>query len=177
MKLIFLLLAVLTINSVFGQDDKRLNFLGVNPSVTVEPYYNSGELDINIIPLVYQKSITNRFDLRLTSILNYGIRIGNDKISHVGVEIGTPIFFKKKEDRIEISKGFYIGPILSLTKNNEANHINIGTWFEPGYNILFENGFALSLGIQFGGTYFIYNSSDNTLGNHFGVKVVFGKWF
>ncbi len=177
MKPILLLLTVLTINAVFGQDNKRLNFFGINPSVTVEPYYNSGELDINVLPIVYQRSITNRLDVRLTSILNYGIRNGNDRLSHIGGEIGTPIFFKKKVDRLELSKGFFIAPILSLTRNNEANHTNIGTWIEPGYNILFENEFALSLGLQIGGTYFLNDSSANTWGNHFGIKVVFGKWF
>lgn len=176
-KSILLLLTVLAINTVYGQDEKRLNFLGINPSVTVEPYYNSGELDINILPIVYQRSITNRLDLRLTSVMNYGIRNGNDKLSHIGLEFGVPVFFKKKENIIEISKGFFIAPLLSLTRNNEANHTNIGTWVEPGYNILFENNFALSLGLQIGGTYFINDSSANTWGNHFGVKVVFGKWF
>ncbi len=176
MKYLAILLTLLICNAVYGQREKRLTFLGINPSVTVEPYYNSGELDINVLPIVYQKSITNLFDVRLTSILNYGIRNGNDKLSHVGVEIGTPIFFKKKEDRLELSKGFFIAPILSLTRNNEANHTNIGTWIEPGYNILFENEFALSLGLQIGGTYFINDKSTNTWGNHFGVKIVFGKW-
>jgi len=177
MKPTLLLLTVLTINSVFGQDGKRLNFFGINPSVTVEPYYNSGELDINVLPIVYQRSFTNRLDVRLTSILNYGIRNGNDRFSHFGIEFGTPIFFKKKEDRLELSKGFFVVPILSLTRNNEANHTNIGTWIEPGYNFLFENEFALSLGLQIGGTYFYNDSSANTWGNHFGIKVIFGKWF
>lgn len=176
MKFILPLLLALTINTAYGQDEKRSHFFGINPSVTVEPYYNSGELDINILPIVYQRSMTDRLDLRLSSILNYGIRNGNDRLSHMGVELGTPVFLKKKEDRLELSQGFFIAPLVSLTRNNEANHTNIGTWIEPGYNILFENKFALSLGLQIGGTYFIYDSSANSWGNHFGVKVVFGKW-
>ena len=177
MKSILLLLMVLTVTKIFGQDEKRMNFFGITPSVTVEPYYNSGELDINILPVVYQRSFTNRLDVRLTSILNYGIRNGNDRISHIGIEAGMPIFLKKKEDKAEISEGFFIAPIIGLTRNNEANHTNIGTFIEPGYNILFENNWALSLGVQFGGTYFLNDNSDNEWGNHFGVIVVFGKWF
>ena len=137
MKYVLLLLTILTANAAFGQDERRMNFFGINPSVTVEPYYNSGELDINVLPIVYQRSFTNRIDFRLISILNYGIRNGNDKLSHIGAEIGTPIFLKKKKDKVEISKGFFISPILSLTRNNEANHTNIGSWIESGYNILF----------------------------------------
>lgn len=176
-KSILLILAVLIINTVDGQDEKRLSFLGINPSVTIEPYYDSGELDINILPIVYQRSITNRLDFRLTSVINYGIRNGNDKLSHIGIEFGAPVFFKEKEDIVEISKGFFIAPLLSLTRNIEADHTNIGTWVEPGYNILFEDHFALSLGLQIGGTYFINDNAANSWGNHFGVKVVFGKWF
>ena len=176
MKSILILLTILTFNSAFGQDEKRLNFLGINPSVTVEPYYNSGELDINVLPIVFQRTITNKLDIRATSILNYGIRNGKDKISHLGIELGTPIHFKKKENNFELSKGFFIAPILSLTRNIEANHTNVGTWIEPGYNILFENKFALSLGLQIGGTYFVNDNSANAWGNHFGVKVTFGKW-
>ena len=177
MKALLLLLTVLIINAAYGQDEKRFNFIGINPSVTIEPYYEAGELDVNIFPIVYQRSITNRLDLRLASTINYGIRNENDKLSHIGLEVGAPIFFKKKEDRAEISKGFFIAPILSMSRNNEANHTNIGTWIEPGYNMLFENKFALSIGLQIGGTYFINDSSANTWGNHFGVIIIFGKWF
>lgn len=177
MKRIILLLTVLTVNTVYGQEERRSNFFGISPGVTVEPYYNSGELDINVLPLVYQRSLTNRLDLRLASTINYGIREDDDKVSHIGIEFGAPIFLKKKEDRLALSKGFFVAPILSLSRNVEANHTNIGTWIEPGYNILFENQFALSLGLQLGGTYFMYDSSDNSWGNHFGVIVVFGKWF
>jgi hypothetical protein len=135
MKYFVLILTILTIHPVFAQDEERLNFLGINPSVTVEPYYNSGELDINVFPLVYQRSITNRLDVRLSSILNYGIRKGNDRLSHIGIEAASPIFFKLKKYKSEVSKGFFLSPVLSLTRNNEAEHTNIGTWIEPGYNI------------------------------------------
>jgi hypothetical protein len=176
MRHILILVALISTNSAFGQTEKRFNFFGVNPSITVEPYYNSGELDINVLPIVYQRTVNYRLDIRATSILNYGIRNGKNKISHIGIELGTPIHFKKKENKLELSKGFFIAPILSLTRNNEANHTNIGTWIEPGYNFLFENNFALSLGLQIGGTYFMNDNSSNNWGNHFGVKVTFGKW-
>lgn len=162
--------------SVFGQDGTQLNFFGINPSITVEPYYDAGELDVNIVPLVYQRTITNRFDARLTSILNYGIRKGSNRLSHIGAEAAVPVFIKRKANKSDVSKGFFVAPILSLTRNNEASHTNIGTWAEPGYHLLFENNFALSLGIQIGGTYFVNDDATNDWGSHFGVKVIFGKW-
>jgi hypothetical protein len=171
-----LILIILPIVKLFGQSENRLHFIGITPSITVEPYYNSGELDINILPLVYQRTINERIDLRATSILNYGIREGNDKISHFGLETAVPFFFKRKEDKSNLSKGFYLAPVFSFTRNKEAEHSNIGLWIEPGYNLLFDNEFAMSFGLQLGGTYFNYDNQTNTWGNHFGFKIIFGKW-
>lgn len=49
-KLSLLVGLVLFLLFVAGQDNKRLIFWGVNPSVTVEPYYDTGEVDINVFP-------------------------------------------------------------------------------------------------------------------------------
>lgn len=35
-----------------GQENQRAHFIRLNPSVTVEPFYQEGEFDINIFPLV-----------------------------------------------------------------------------------------------------------------------------
>jgi hypothetical protein len=160
MRFIILLLTVLSVNSVFGQNEKRLNYLGINPSITVEPFYDKGELDINIFPFVYQRSITKRFDIRLTSILNLGVRNNGNEISHIGLETGLPIFIKSKESQNEISKGFFIAPILSLSRNRIEKHNSLGLWIEPGYNLLFDNDFAMTFGLQLGGTYFPHDNGQ-----------------
>lgn len=176
MRFIILLLTVLSVNSVFGQNEKRLNYLGINPSITVEPFYDKGELDINIFPFVYQRSITKRFDIRLTSILNLGVRNNGNEISHIGLETGLPIFIKSKESQNEISKGFFIAPILSLSRNRIEKHNSLGLWIEPGYNLLFDNDFAMTFGLQLGGTYFPHDNGQSKWGNHLGVKIIIGKW-
>ncbi|WP_235298203.1 hypothetical protein [Portibacter marinus] len=71
----------------FSQNDRAHHFIGINPSVTVEHYYEAGEWDINILPLVYQKTLSKRWDLRLNSIINYGLRKEKNLISHVGLEL------------------------------------------------------------------------------------------
>jgi hypothetical protein len=111
-----IILTLITKNLVFGQDE-RSNFFGINPSFTVEPYYDSGEFDFNIFPLVYQRSISNRIDLRLASTINYGISNGDDKLSHIGMEVGAPIFLKKKETVSELSKGFYFSTFIKHFKS------------------------------------------------------------
>lgn len=174
--LILAAISVIYTNSLSAQEDKRFNFFGINPSVTVEPFYEKGELDINIFPLVYQRSLTKRFDIRLTSILNLGIRNNGNEISHFGIETGFPIFLKSKETQQDISKGFFVAPILSLTRNRVETHNNLGLWIEPGYNLLFDNKIAMTFGLQLGGTYFAYDDGQTKWGNHFGVKIIIGKW-
>lgn len=162
--------------SIQAQNENKYNFIGINPSVTVEPFYEKGEFDINIIPIVYQRPLTKRFDLRLTSIANLGIRNAGNAISHFGLETALPIFFKAKNVKNQSSKGFYVAPILSLTRNRIEMHNNIGLWVEPGYNLLFDDGFAISFGLQLGGTYFLYDNDQTNWGNHFGIKIILGKW-
>lgn len=175
--IVFLIhLALLFCIEVKAQDEKRVHFIGINPSVTVEPFYEKGELDLNIFPVVYQTPFSKRVDLRLTSVLNLGIRKTKNQLSHYGIETAFPIFFKSKTSKNECSKGFFIAPIISITRNEIGHHSNAGIWLEPGYNFLFDNKFAITIGPQIGATYFHYDSSPGKWGNHFGFKFVFGKW-
>lgn len=163
--------------SSIGQENRTPNFFGINPSITVEPFYEEGEMDINILPLVYQRPYSKRLDLRLITIMNLGIRNTENDISHFGVEAAIPIYFKQKEEMNSYSKGFYVAPIVGVTRNRLENHNNIGLWVEPGYNLLFDNSFAMTFGLQLGGTYFIYDQASNEWGPHFGIKIIIGKWF
>lgn len=173
--LIVALLLALAV-SVLSQDGMRYHFVGVNPSVTVEPFYERGEFDLNVFPVVYQRSLSRRLDLRLTSIVNLGIRTGGTAFSHVGIETALPIFLKAKETREDLSSGLFIAPIVSLSRNRFDAHNTVGLWLEPGYNLLFENKVAMSFGLQLGGSFFAYDSGQTTWGSHFGVKVIIGKW-
>lgn len=171
-----LFLSLFSISSIFGQKDRTPNFFGINPSVTVEPFYDKGELDINILPFVYQKPIGIRTHFRITTIVNLGIRNSSSGIGHIGFESAFPIFLKKREAKSEITKGFFVAPNLSLTRNLIEEHNNIGLWLEPGYHLLFENKFAMSFGLQLGATYFLFDNGQKDLGFHFGVKVILGLW-
>lgn len=124
--LILAIILVLFYSPLKAQEDVNINFIGVNPSLTVEPFYEKGEMDINIFPLVYQRPFSKRFDIRLTSIFNLGIRNNGNEISHFGLETALPIFFKAKEDKKESSKGFFVAPVLSLTRNRIEEHNNVG---------------------------------------------------
>lgn len=163
--------------SIIKAQERAPIFIGINPSVTVEPFYEKGEMDIGILPLVFQRRISNTIDFRFSTILNLGLRDSGNRMSHLGFETAFPIFFTKKENKTDCSKGFYIAPILSFTRNKIEEHNNLGIWAEPGYNFLFDNKFAMSIGAQFGATYFAYDDGKSKWGNHFGIKFIFGKWF
>jgi len=174
---IFILLGIVFILqlNLSAQDKIKDNFIGINPSVTAEPFYEKGEFDINIFPLVYQRVINNHFDFRITSILNLGVREDKNRLSIYGIELAVPYFLSQKGGNP--SRGFLIAPILSLVRYSKEEHLNLGIWCEPGYNILMDKDYSLSIGLQFGATYFSYDNEQNKWREHIGVKIVFGKWF
>lgn len=160
-----------------AQEQKAVFFIGVNPSVTVEPFYEKGEFDVNVFPLVYQKSLSKRLDFRLSSILNLGVRNAGNEISHLGLEMAFPLFFRAKETRNLPSKGFFVAPSASFTRNRLEAHSNVGFWLEPGYNLLIDDRYGLSFGVQLGTTHFNHDEKPDEWGPHFGVKIIFGRWF
>lgn len=156
---------------------EKASFLGLNPSVTVEPYYNKGEFDINVFPVVYQRTISERIDFRASVTLNYGVREISKSISHFGGQLALPIFYKKKENLMNPSSGLFIAPGLGFTRNNLEKHTNIGFWLEPGYNLQISDKWSISFGVQLGATNFNYDDGTGKWGEHFGMKIIIGRWF
>jgi hypothetical protein len=172
----YLIIGITLITDANAQSKRVPFFIGINPSITVEPFYEKGELDISILPIVFQRSVSKRTDIRFTSVVNLGIRKTGNQISHLGLETVFPFFLRAKESRQDYSSGFFIAPVLSITSNQIEKHQNIGLWLEPGYQLLFDNAVAMSFGLQFGGTYFHYNNGTSKWGSHFGAKIILGKW-
>ena len=168
-----LFFALILLSSIGVSQSKAYNYIGLRPYITAEPYYEKGELDFNIAPLVYQRSITNNFDLRLASILNLGFRNDEIAITHIGLQLGGPIYFSKKENKSEHSKGLYIAPVLSLTRNILELHTNTGLYIEPGYHLALSDKFSLMMGLELGATYFNYDDlREDGWESHFGVSII-----
>ena len=159
-----------------AQTERRLNFFGVNPSITVEPFYEKGELDVNVLPIVFQKTLTKRIDFRVLTTLNYGIRKTTNEISHYGGQFVFPIFLKKKDKLSIPSQGFFAAPGIGITRNRLEEHTNIGFLVEPGYNLMISEKWSISFGIQLGATHFNYDIGTQKWRSHFGVKIIFGRW-
>lgn len=160
----------------YSQHQKKACFIGLNPSITVEPYYEKGELDLNILPLVFQKTLTERIDFRASTIFNYGLRNTTNEISHFGGQIALPIYLKMKENLTSPSKGFYCAPGMGFARNRIEGHTNIGFWLEPGYTLMVSDTWSISIGAQLGATHFNYDNGTQKWDQHFGIKIVFGNW-
>lgn len=164
-----------TAGMIFGQDSRPF-FLGFQPAVTKEPFYEPNAFDVNVLPLVIQFPVSKLADLRLTTIASY--HIGKvSAVSDIGFQVIAPIYvLPKKEGINERSRGFYLGPLLGVGRNLKNDHLTITCGVEPGYLFPAKNRFTVSLGLQLGGSYFIYDERNNILRSHFGFKVNLGFW-
>jgi hypothetical protein len=159
---------------LFAQKDFSY-FIGIQPSVTKEPFYEAKEFDVNIVPLAFQVPLNKKMDIRLTSLFNYHFGPQN-QISDVGFELATPFYFSKKEHKYAFSKGFQLAPVLNFGRNFLNEHNTLTLAVEPGYFFLFDRGFALGVNLQLGGSYFMYSGDENIWRQHLGVKVNLGLW-
>ena len=155
--------------------EKRPVFIGLQPSFTRETFYEEGEFDINIVPLMVQVPIDKMVDIRFTSEVNYHFGSTNC-ISDVGGQIVLPIYFKKKESTKNISHGFYAGPVLGLGQNLLDDHNTVTLAIEPGYLFKANKSFTLALGMQLGASYFDNFNMPNAWYSHLGLKINIGFW-
>jgi hypothetical protein len=175
MKHYWIILSLLFIGKLsYSQDNKSLVFIGVQPSFTKEKFYSKNEFDINIIPFVFQQSLGKRIDYRLTTLANYHFG-DKSQFSDLGVEFALPVFFKKKEEVSEKSKGFFLSPILEPSKNILVNHYTLTLALEGGYFFMIGESFAISTQLQYGSSIFIHNNENEKV-QHFGLKVNLGFW-
>lgn len=170
-----LLLFVMMSACLLNAQAQRPIFLGIQPGMTVEPFYEEGEFDLNIVPLVIEKPISQRINLRLITLANYHFGAENG-FSDIGGQLVAPIFIKKMESKNDLPVGFYVGPILGFGRNLINDHYTLTTGIEPGYLFDVTEKFNLSLGMQLGGSYFMYDNKPSIWRQHFGIKVNLGIW-
>ena len=175
MKVAGIIVLLVTPICLLAQNSDKQLFIGFQPSITKEKHYAKEEFDVNLLPMVLQRPIGSRINLRLASILNYHFG-GEQKISDVGISLATPVYLIKMQDFESKPFGFYLSPVLALGKNFLSHHYTSTLAVEPGYMFKTSKRFTVNLGIQYGTSYFIYKNSPNKQVNHFGVKVSLGFW-
>jgi len=168
------LLGIAIYSTAFSQNKKPI-WLGIQPAMTIEPFYPKGEFDLNVVPLVIQVPLTKRMDIRYTNLANLHFG-GNGGFSDIGGEVQFPIFIKKKEQIHTRSQGIYMSPLIGVGRNLVNDHYTMTPAVEGGYMFASSKRFTLTLGLQLGGSYFIYDDSDPEWRNHFGFKANLGFW-
>lgn len=167
---------VFTNCKTYGQTKKTI-FLGIQPiSITIESNYGDGEFDANIFPIVFEAALTRRVNFRLIPTVNYHFGGKSNGFSDLGVYITLPIYFHKSLPKEVQSHGFYIGPVLGVGRNIINDHYTTTIAIEPGYMFKAKKRFTITLGCQFGGSYFAYDSKPNNWVTHFGPKFTLGFW-
>ena len=172
-----MLFLLFTLSSSFYVSNAQTHvFLGFQPSITVEPFYEKGEFDVNIFPLIAEKPITNRINVRIVPMLNYHFGDENTGLSDVGGSVVLPVFFRKKDSSDKQTYGFYIGPVAGYGRNLINDHYTLTLALEPGYMLRSDKRFTLTFGCQFGASHFNYDELENKWTSHFGPKISLGFW-
>lgn len=151
-------------------------FIGIQPGYTAEQFYEESEIDLNVFPLTIQFPVGKLVDLRLTTLANYHLGGEVTGFADVGLQAVAPIYFKKKEHSKDLPRGFYAGPMVGFSRNLMNDHYTTNLAAEAGYQFPTSKSFSISMGLQFGATYFDYDDQPNVWRNHFGFKVNIGFW-
>lgn len=158
------------------KEKRRPLFIGLQPGITAEPYYDENEFDINIIPITIQFPVGKRTDIRMTYLANYHFGGETTGFADMGIQTLVPVYFKAKKNAKDLPKGFYAGPMIGFSRNLLFDHYTTNLAVEAGYQFPVERRFSVSMGLQFGATYFDYDNQPNVWRNHFGFKVNIGLW-
>lgn len=175
MKIKFVLVISLLCISLVSISQNAI-FLGINPSVTKEKFYPKGAFDVNILPVTFEAPVIQNLDARLILLMNYGFRSTASALISAGAELCLPYYIHRGGFDDGIPKGFYAGPGLAYTRNIHYGHSNLTAFLEPGYSFVWDDGFSLIIGLQYGQTYFNYDDGTRGQTTHFGVKVILGWW-
>jgi len=151
-------------------------FVGIQPGITKEKFYAENEFDINIIPIVIQTPLIKRFDIRVVTLANYHFG-DQSRFSDLGINVIAPYTFRIKENVLNRTHGFYLGPMIGASRNNLNRHNTLNLAGELGYMFEASKRFTLSLGVQYGRTYFDYDNSPSVWREHLALtKINLGFW-
>lgn len=149
--------------------------IAIGPRVMQESWYESGELDVSIVPLVIELPLSSRVGLRLrpSVFYHFGGPSPDTRVSLIGGS-AAPIFYLQAADGPRPYSGWFIGPSLEITHNRLESMWHASVAADGGYAIYFEGGTGLILSVQLGVTFFSDSDQDPAL--HPGVFPSFGIW-
>lgn len=170
-----ILFSILTVFS-FSQEDQRKNYIGIMPSFLKEPYDTIDALEVNIVPLTFQRKFKETWDFELRSMVNYRIFERDNGVSQVGGTIMANKYFVGLfgEEAIVIPK---IGIYNSTTTNLKDKIQTLTFGLEPGVNFRFSQLVSMTISAQPGINWYPNKYSQNFAGAKSGFLFHFGLMF
>lgn len=165
--------------ALFGQENQlRKQYIGILPSILVEPYDTINAVEINTVPFVYEFRWGNQYHkgIQFRPIVNYRFFKNRSGISHLG---GTAVMnwylLKMIED------DFWLKPLLgaySTYSFNRLDKVQTMTFgVEIGAIMMISKQLTLSFQIQPGINYYPDQFSKDFVKTESGFKSHFGLIF
>lgn len=174
---VLLLIGTISFSNVSAQDgEMKRNYIGVLPSILVEPYDMIDAVEINILPFVYEYRFNQGFGLQLRPIMNYRIVKMNPGISQTGgtIMINKYLRFLFRED-------YWLTPQIGIFYTDTYNQIDrirtMTLGLEPGISMRISASFSLNLNLQPGINYYPNEYSKQFVDTETGFKSHFGVIF
>lgn len=142
-------------------------WVGLEPSVVIEPDYEDGEIDLGLLQLVVRGDLKGNLDWRCLLLNNYHVG-GVSGFNDLGIEMAAPYYLSSNEP----GTGWYIAPVVSAVYNLRLEQDKMTTAMEVGNSITISDKVGLNVGLQLGRTRF----PGGDWRSHFGVKVQVGRW-
>lgn len=174
---LLLIVAPSVLTEVRAQEPRHHFLIGFNPVLTVSTEHRVGEFDLNIAPMAYIYRISEKFDFRVSSILNVGYRRDHDYVTYFGLEFALPWYPVYQESEDLGSFLVYTAPVLHITRNQGSGYSHLGLWVEPGFQVAPWGGTAFSVGAQVGAAYHLPDDASPQLEPHLGLRLTWGAWW
>lgn len=177
-KLVFLLLILIIASSAEAQG-RRYKLIGIQPGasmVYMDPLDPLSQIDINVVPIIFQIPINTVTDFKLATIGNY--RYGGDsRISEVGFQVVFPRYFEGKERFSEKSMGWYLGPLVSGLRGFYSNLWEARAALEFGHYSEAKRGISFYYNLQAGGAYQVHPNKPPRIAPFAGINLGVGFWY
>ena len=165
-------------------------FIGVELVILTEPWYASGEVDVNVCPLVFEYRFWKRVTLKLRcGIYRHSGGESSGSYTMQGGNITLP-YYIFSDEKLPFPNGFYAAPFYNYSYNHMTGGTHNTGAIEVGYGIPLGN-FSMNISAQLGRSritkvplhslrilehnlIFVRHTME---GPHVGVFFSFGRWF
>lgn len=176
--IVFICLVSLALSANAQKGSLRDNYVGLIPSVLVEPYDTIDAVEINFFPFLYEFRFGNSKDLgfQVRPIVNYRFQKNQNGFSQIG---GTLLVVKYFLNVFE--DDFWLKPQLGMyytyayNRLDEIQTMTLGV--EPGVFMKISKNYSLSVNLQPGINYYPDTFSKDFVETESGFKPHFGVIF